>query len=184
MNTVFTFILMSSLVALIYISPDSILPTMLSGGEKAISLCLTLLPTYALWLGFFSLLEASGLGNKLAKLLFYPLKKIYGKLDKETNTLISLNVSANLLGMSGIATPLGISACNNLDKQNNLKGICTLFTFSCAGLCILPTSVISLRAKYLSNNPYDIIVPTFLSSLVFILAGLFLVKIFVKNENI
>ncbi|MBO4962402.1 MAG: hypothetical protein J6C97_01355 [Clostridia bacterium] len=184
MNTVFAFILLSSLVALICINPTQILPTMLLGGEKAISLCLTLLPTYALWLGFFSLVEASGLGQKLAKILFLPIKKLFGKVDKETNTLISLNISANLLGMSGIATPLGISACNNLDKQNNLKGVSTLFILSCTGLCLLPTSVISLRAKFLSNNPYDIIIPTFLSSIVFAFVGLFLVKIFIKNEDI
>ncbi len=184
MNTVFTFIFLSSLVALMYINPSIILPTMLQGGEKAISLCLTLIPTYALWLGFFNLLEVSGLANKLSKILKFPIKLLFGKLDNETHTLISLNLSANLLGMGGIATPLGISACNKLDEQKKYKSTYILFVLACTGFCIIPTSVVSIRAKHLSINPYDIIIPTFLTSIIFAFIGIALVKLFVKNENI
>lgn len=183
MNIIFTIITITSLIMLCFKNPQLVLPTMLSGGEKAINLCLTLLPSYCLWLGFFTLLEACGLDKKFAKTLNKPVKKLFYKTDENSCNLISLNISANLLGMGGIATPLGISACNNMQTHKNFKGISLLFVLSCAGLCFLPTSVISLRAKHASTNAYSIIIPTLLTSLFCALIGIILVKIFIKNEN-
>jgi len=169
---------------LCFTSPNEILPCMISGGEKAISLIITLIPTYAIWLGFFNLIEACGLANKLSKILSKPIKKIFGKTDEKTTQLISLNVSANLLGMSAIATPLGISACSNLDKKKNLKAITYLFILSCSGLCIIPTNVVSLRTKHLSNSASTIILPILLTNFFFICIGFLLAKILIRNENI
>ncbi len=181
MNSVFFIICITTISVMIFSHPEQILPTMLGGGEKALNLILTLLPSYALWLGFFALLEASGITEKLAKALKKPINALFGKTDEETNKLISINLSANLLGMSGIATPTGISACERLDKQNNVKALSTLFVLSASGLQLLPTSVISLRTEFLSANPTDIILPTLLSTLVSATVGIILVKILIRK---
>ncbi len=181
MNTVFTVICVIAIIVMTFSCPQKVLPTMLGGGEKALNLILTMLPSYCLWLGFFALLESSGLAEKMAKFLKKPIKILFGKTDEQTSKLISLNLSANLLGMSGIATPSGISACERLDKENNIKALSTLFVLSASGLQLLPTSIISLRTQFLSVNPTDIILPTFLSTLVSAIVGIILVKIFIRK---
>ncbi len=181
MNSVFVIICTLSISVMIFSFPEQVLPTMLGGGEKALNLILTLLPSYALWLGFFALLESSGLAKKIAKILKKPINKLFGKTDEQTNELLTLNISANLLGMSGIATPTGISACERLDEQNNIKALSTLFVLSASGLQLLPTSVISLRTQFLSANPTDIILPTLLSTLISATVGVILVKLFVRK---
>lgn len=181
MNAVFTFICITSLTIMLFNCPQSVLPAMLSGGEKAINLIIAIIPSYALWMGFFSLLEASGISQKLAKFLKKPIQLLIGKTDESTNQLISLNLSANLIGISGIATPAGISACENLDKQNSFKALSLFFVLAASGLQLLPTAIISLRTRYLSINPTDIILPIFLSALFTAIIGILLVKIFIKK---
>jgi spore maturation protein A len=83
--------------------------------------------------------------------------------------------------MSGIATPSGISACERLDKENNIKALSTLFVLSASGLQLLPTSIISLRTEFLSVNPTDVILPTILSTLVSAIIGIILVKILIRK---
>ena len=181
MNAVFTAICLISMVIMLFNASSDILPCMLNGGEKAIKLIIAILPSYALWLGFFALLEASGVSKKLAIVLKKPLKWILGDIDSETNKLVALNVSANLMGMSGIATPLGIEATNNLDRQNKFKALSALFVLAASGLQLLPTSVISLRTRFLSTSPTDIMLPIFLSALVSCTVGILLVKIFIRK---
>lgn len=181
MNTVFTLVCTLSICIMLFKSPNTILPSMLSGGEKAINLVIAILPSYALWMGFFALLEKSGVSNKFAKIFKKPVKWLLGDVDSKTNQLVSLNISANLMGMSGVATPLGIEATNRLDKQNNFKALSTLFVLASSGLQLLPSSVISIRTRFLSASPSDIILPIFLSSLISAVVGIVLVKTFIKK---
>ena len=110
MNIIFGLILILSTVILIFTSPDALLSAMLAGGDKALSLTLKMVVIYAVWLGVFGLLEKSGLANKLARLL-RPLNKfLFGEVPEKANDFMSLNISANILGMSGATTPMGIKS--------------------------------------------------------------------------
>lgn len=181
MNVVFTIICVSAIITILFTNPKTVLSTMLGGGEKAVNLVIKLIPSYSVWLGFFALLEASGIAQKLALILKKPINKLLGKVDDDTSRLISLNLSANLLGLSAVATPLAISACKNLTKEKNYFALSAFFVLTCSGLQLLPTSVISLRTNFLSENPYAIILPTLLASLFSATIGYILVKIFIKK---
>ncbi len=95
---------------LVVVSPESAFSIMISGASNALTLAFTLIAIYAIWLSILSLMEGIGLSKALNK-LFRPLTK---KLFKGESDLaleyITLNFSANLLGMGGAATPLGIKA--------------------------------------------------------------------------
>ena len=109
MNIIFIAVLLLSTILLIFSNPDAVLGAMLSGGEKALSLSLKMVVIYAVWLGIFQLMENSGLAKKIAR-LFRPVNKfLFGELPDKANDFMSLNISANLLGMSGATTPMGIN---------------------------------------------------------------------------
>ncbi|MBE7087122.1 MAG: hypothetical protein E7369_02330 [Clostridiales bacterium] len=182
MNAIFGLVITASIVFLTFSSPQLILSTMISGGEKALELTLKLTVIYAVWLGVFELLEMSGLSKKFANLL-KPLNRfLFGKLPEKANDFISLNISANVLGMSGATTPMGIKAIRELEKYPNTDyAIKMFFVINATSVQIIPSSVLALRSSFSASSPTDIIIPTILATLLSSIVGILLVKIFVKK---
>ena len=116
MNVIFGIILILSTSILLFTTPDALLSAMLSGGQKALNLSMKMVVIYAVWLGVFSLLEKTGLAQKFAKALSPMNKMLFGDLPGKSNDFISMNISANVLGMSGATTPMGIKSINELEK--------------------------------------------------------------------
>ena len=183
MNIIFGIILILSTIILIIKSPETLLSSMLSGGEKALTLTLKMVVIYAVWLGVFELLERSGLAKKFAKLL-KPLNRfLFGKVPEKANDFMSLNISANMLGMSGATTPMGIKSIQELEKYKNTEyAICMFFVINATSVQIIPSSILALRSSMGAVSPSDIILPTILSTLVSTIVGVLLVKIFCKRK--
>ncbi len=183
MNIIFGLVLTLSTIFLIFSNPDALLSSMLAGGEKALSLSLKMVVIYAVWLGVFELLEKSGLANKFAKLL-KPINRIlFGTLPDKANDFISLNISANVLGMSGATTPMGIRSIQELEKHPNTEYAITMFfVINATSVQLIPSSVMALRTSFGSISPADIIIPTILATLLSSIVGILLVKIFVKKR--
>ena len=184
MNIIFGIVLILSTIVLIFINPELLLSSMLSGGEKAFSLSLKMIVIYAVWMAVFELLEKSGLANKIAK-LFKPVNKaLFGKLPEKASDYMSLNISANLLGMSGATTPMGINSIRELDKHKNTDyAVSMFFVINATSVQIIPSSVLALRTQLGSTAPSDIILPTILATLLSSIVGILLVKIFVKKDK-
>ena len=137
---------------------------------------------YAVWLGVFELLEKSGLSRKIAKMLKPINRFLFGDLPKTANDFISLNISANMLGMSGATTPMGIKSITELEKYPNTRYAITMFfVINATSVQIIPSSVLALRSSLGSVSPADIILPTIIATLVSTIVGVLLVKIFVKK---
>ena len=108
MNIVFIILIISSIIGLTIINPESVLTTLISGTTSAINLSLTLIAIYAIWLSVIKIMSEIGL-NRIIYKLFKPIVKRLFKGENElTYEYITLNFSANILGMGGAATPLGI----------------------------------------------------------------------------
>ena len=184
MNAIFGIIIFLSIIILLFINPDGVLSTMLSGGEKALSLTLKLVVIYAVWMGVFSLLDKTGLSNKFAKVLRPFNRFLFGKTPDTANDFISLNLSANILGISGATTPMGIKAIQELEKYPNTQyAISMFFVINATSIQIIPSSVMALRTSLGSSSPADIILPTILTTLLSTLIGILLVRIFIKKPK-
>lgn len=184
MNIIFALVLVLSTVVLIFTNPDGVLLAMLSGGEKALALTLKMVVIYAVWLGVFELLERTKISNAFAKIL-RPLNKfLFGKVPEKANDFISLNISANMLGMSGATTPMGIKAIQELEKHTGTEYAITMFfVINATSVQIIPSSVMALRTSMGSTAPADIIIPTILATLISSVVGVLLVKILVKKNK-
>ncbi len=183
MNVIFGLVVAVSTVCLLFISPDGVLSAMLGGGQKALDLTMKMVVIYAVWLGIFELLERTGLAKKFARLLSPLNRFLFGKVPKEANDFMSLNISANILGMSGATTPMGIKSIQALEKYPNTEyAIAMFFVINATSVQIIPSSVLALRTSFNSASPADIILPTILATLVSSIIGVLLVKIFVKGK--
>lgn len=166
MNAIWIFLMITSFVCLMISRPDAILSSMLSSSASALMLCLNLCSMYAVWLGMFEILDASGATEKLAR-FFRPITKRLFKTDNPyAQQQISLNIAANILGLGSAATPAGIEAMKTMDDESGFPtfGMIMLFIINATSIQLLPTTAISLRLAAGSQNAADIILPTMLST--------------------
>lgn len=179
MNAFWLLMMLSSILVLLVTNPSAVLSEMISASTNALNLCIELCAVYCVWLGIIELVDASGLGEKLAKLLRPLIKKIF-KVDKpETQKLIAMNVSANMLGLGNASTPMGIKAMQALDDGSGKANFAMimLIVVNATSIQLLPTTVIGLRASAGSQNPADIILPTLIVTMVTTILGILLVHI-------
>ena len=105
-------------------------------------------------------------------------------MPEKAEEYASINLSANLLGMSGATTPFGIKTIEELDKNKNTNYATTMFfVINATSIQIIPSSVLALRISLDSANPSSIILPTILATTVSTIVGILLTKIFVKRDN-
>lgn len=157
---------------------DSVTLLLNSGIEKAFELFFTLAPIMAFWSGIMEIASRSGATELISKLLSPLTSLLFGKKYKNSPVMgkISMNMSANLLGMGNAATPLGLSAIKALDSINPhpdtlSRAMCMFIIVNTASIQIIPSSVIALRAQYGSSSPSDIIIPTIVTTLSAFCAG-------------
>lgn len=183
MNAIFGIILLLSVATLTFIAPEGVLSAFLSGGEKALSLTLKMTVVYAVWLGVLNLFEKTGLSDKCARMTKPFNRLLFGKLPDSAENYIALNVSANILGMSGATTPMGIKAIRELEKHPNTRhAIDVFFVINATSVQLIPSSVLALRVKCGAASPSDIILPTILATLISTVIGVFLINLLRKRR--
>lgn len=177
MNIFWLMMMLFSILALLVVNPSAVLSEMISASTDALELCIELCAVYCVWLGIIELVEVSGLGEKLAKLLRPLIKKVFKVENPETQKLIAMNVSANMLGLGNAATPMGIKAMQALDDGSGKANFAMimLIVINATSIQLLPTTVIGLRASAGSENPSDIILPTLIVTFFTTLLGILLV---------
>ena len=184
MNTLFTFIFLLSAFLLLCNAPETFLSALLEGAGKGASVCVSLVATYSVWLGLMRVWEDSGVTKIISRIVKPVTKWLFKTEDEEALHAINMNVSVNLLGISGAATPYGIQAAQRLDKTKNAEySSAMLFVLNATSIQILPTSIISVRVALQSAAPNNIIIPTMLASLLSTLLGIMLIKVFIHPET-
>lgn len=160
---------------------------LIDSGASSIELILTMAGIMCLWSGIMKIAVESGLTNIFAKLFAPLLRPLFPKLDKNSEAFqsITMNISANLLGLGNAATPFGLKAMEQLHTLNNKSDVASnemviFVVMNTASLQLLPTTLATLRQTYGSTAPFEIIVPVWISSV----CALAVALIFVCTLNI
>ncbi len=157
-----------------------------SGGNDAVSLALKLTGIICLWNGLTAIAEKSGLTSNFCKLLSPLIKLIFPKLeDKKAKEAISMNITANLLGLGNMATPLGLEAMSRLQKSNPNPETATdnmvkFVVINSAAIRLVPTTIALLRGEYGSSSPMEILLPSLITSVIALSVGIFMTNILKK----
>ncbi len=184
MNTLFSLLFILCSFFLLCHSPDGFLVAMLEGGSKAAATCVALVATYSIWMGLIKVWEESGVARGVAKLIKPLTKKILKTEDEEALRSASMNLSVNLLGISGAATPYGVRCANLLDRTENAEySSAMFFVLNATSLQILPASMVAVRVAMQSATPTDIILPTFLTTVFSTLVGILLTRVFLYPKH-
>ncbi len=160
MNAVFTGIFLASLVALTVVAPQNVLPALLGGAEKSLKMAVTLFCIYAVWMGISRLAEKSGLSRAAARGLKPLTRRLFKTENEAANENIAMNLSCNLLGIGGAATPYAVKAISELEKENNGFAQKLLFIINATSVQVVPSTVIAMRAAAGSAAAADIFLPS------------------------
>lgn len=167
---------------------DKVTAAMLSGCDVAVKTAFSLIGIMAFWLGIMKIAEKSGLVNLISKLIYPIIKPLFKDLKKDSAAPadITLSLSANALGLTNAATPIGLKVMEDLQKENPNKeeasdSMCMFLGMNTAGFQIIPATVIAVLVGLGATKPTDIILPTLIvttiSFIVAIITALILKKV-------
>jgi len=179
------FIIISIIYAIFSGNIESLNKSIFSSTESAVNLTLTLLGMTCLWSGIMEIASKTQIIEDLSKILKPVIGKLFSGLNEKSSNNIIMNIIANMLGLGNAATPLGLKAMNELQKENKDKEMLSdnmmmLIVLNTASLQIIPTTIIAIRNSLGSENPTNIIVPVWISTICAAIVGIAITKIVIK----
>ena len=131
--------------------------------------------------------EKAGLVVFISKIL-KPIAKVLFKDTKPDSPAIgdiAMSLSANALGLTNAATPIGLKVMKELQEENPNKDVatdsmCMFLSMNTAGFQIIPATVIAILVSVGSKNPSEIILPTLIVTTLAFFASIILALIFKK----
>ncbi|MDQ7040435.1 MAG: nucleoside recognition domain-containing protein [Rhodothermus sp.] len=153
--------------------------------RTAVTLALGLIGLLALWLGLLRIAETAGLVQHLARWTQPLLRPLFPDVprDHPAFALITLNLTANMLGLGNAATPLGIKAMEALQKLNPRPDTATnamvmLLAMNTASVQLVPPVLLmAIMGAAINELILPIILVTLTSLVVAIIAAKLLARL-------
>lgn len=159
----------------------------MKAGQDAVETSLGMTGGFMLFGGLIGILENAGMIRLLTKRLRRPLNWLFGQdVGEDALEAIAVNLSANMLGLSNAATPMGMQAARLLNMNRSQlpsHALCMLLVINSTSVQLLPSSVIALRSAAGSARPDAVILPSLAASAVSTALGIALCKRMEKRER-
>lgn len=186
MNYIFYFLITISIIAgAINGRLSDVVNAILTGAELSVKVAFSLIGIMAFWLGMMKIAKRCGLVKIIAQIIKPVTKRLFNEIPEDSPAIgdIAMSFSANALGLANAATPIGIKAMEELQKQNIDKksasnAMCMFLAMSTAGFQLIPATVISVLISIGYKNPTEIIAPTLLVTTIAFLSAITIAKIF------
>jgi spore maturation protein A len=166
---------------------ENVTKSAIDAASSSVTIAIGLIGTMALWLGIMKIAEDSGLLALAAKAITPILKRLFPDVPAGHPAMASMtmNIAANMLGLSNAATPMGLKAMEDLETLNTHPGVatnamCMFLTINTAGLQLIPATVIGVLASAGSKDPTVIIGTTIAATFTALIAGVTTVKLLEK----
>ena len=138
--------------------------------STSVDIAIGLIGLLAFWLGVFQVAESSGLVSKLANGLAPFLSRIMPDIPRHhpAHGSITMNISANLLGLDNAATPFGIKAMQDMQSLSTQKDTLTnaqimFLVLNTSSVTLFPIAVFLYRAEQGALQPTDVFIPILLA---------------------
>lgn len=182
-------IILGILVGAINGNMKEITEAALESAGDAVSLCITMAGTMALWVGLMEVAENSGLIKKLTRMLSPFVSFMFPGIPKghKARDYISTNIIANVLGLGWACTPAGLKAMEELARLEEERGnhenlyvasneMCTFLILNISSLQLIPVNMIAYRQQYGSVDSAGIIAPAIVATFISTLAAVIYCK--------
>ena len=156
-------------------------------GQEALETVVGLIGSFAFFGGLIGILEKAGAIGLMSRAMRRPLEGLFGKnAGDEAFEAVSVNLAANMLGLSNAATPMGMRAARLLNAEHASTpsdALCMLLVINATSVQLLPSSVIALRNAAGSGMADAVVLPGLAASAVSTAVGIALCKLLQKREK-
>ena len=162
-----------------------LMTALFDAARTGFDIALGLTGVMALWLGFMKIGERAGMIDAFARAVNPLMRHLFPGVPAghPAQGAMTMNISANLLGLDNAATPLGLKAMQELQSLNREPDTATnaqimFLVLNTAGLTLIPTSVIAIRQTMavkqglVGFNAADIFLPTLLVTAITLVCAL------------
>ena len=172
LNGLFVFVSLASvLIAAFTGQMQALTDAILTSARNAVDLAIGLVGVMAFFLGLMRVASDAGLMASLSRAVSPVMRLLFPSVPSGSPAMSAmiLNISANMMGLGNAATPFGIKAIEELNKYNSRTGTATnamvlFLTINTAGLAILPSGIIGIRAALGSGDASGVFLPTWFAS--------------------
>ncbi len=186
MNYIFYFLIVISLIFAGFNGKlQDVVNAILSGAELSVKVAFSLIGIMAFWLGIMKIAEKSGILDIITKLIKPITKWLFNEVPQDNKAIgdIAMSFSANALGLTNAATPIGLKAMDelqelNADKNSASNSMCMFLAMNTAGFQIVPATVIAVLAGIGYKNPTEIIMPTLIVTTIAFISAILTAKLF------
>lgn len=123
------------------------------------------------WLGVLRLMEKAGVLEAVVRFLSPLLRRLFPDVPKDHPALgaMVMNLSANMLGLSNSATPMGLKAMGHLQeinphKQSASNAMITFLALNTGAFTLIPITAMNFLNAAGVSNSFRVIVPTILAT--------------------
>lgn len=139
--------------------------------KLSVEVMVLLFGTLTLWLGFLQIAERAGLVDLLARILGPLFARLMPEVPRGHPSigLITLNFTANALGLDNAATPIGLRAMRELQTLNPHPETATnaqilFLVLNASSLTLLPVSIFMYRLQQNATDPTLVFLPILLAT--------------------
>lgn len=155
--------------------------------EVSVDISIYLIGAMTLWLGIMKIGEKGGAIDIMSKGIKPLFSRIFPDIPKHhpAHGAMVMNFAANMLGLDNAATPAGLKAMEELQKENKTKDTASnaqimFLVLNTSGLTLIPVTILALRASKGAANPAEVFIPILLATYFSTMVGLISVAIWQK----
>nr|WP_275658964.1 nucleoside recognition domain-containing protein [Shewanella sp. Isolate11] len=156
-----------------------------ASAKLAAEIALGLIGVLALWMGLMRVGEKAGVVGAIAYLFEPLLRRLMPEVPRGHPAFgsVTMNLTANILGLDNAATPLGLKAMQDLQSLNPTKSVATnaqilFLVLNTSSVTLVPVTVFLYRAQQGAAAPADIFLPILLATTASTLVGVLVVAVF------
>lgn len=188
MNYIFYFLIVFSIIiAAVNGKLQDVVNAILTGADLSVKVAFSLIGIMAFWLGIMRIAEKAGIVDYITKLIKPVARWLFKDIPSDNKAIgdIAMSFSANALGLTNAATPIGLKAMEemqevNSDKTSASDAMCMFLAMNTAGFQLIPATVIAVLVGIGYKNPTEIVAPTLLVTSIAFISAIIVAKIFQK----
>lgn len=174
--------LVSVITAILTGRVDETVSAVFDGAKASVDTLIALAGAMCFWTGIMKIAEKSGISDFICRIVSPITCRLFPGCSDIARRYITMNITANLLGMGNAATPMGMLAAEALDSENPAPyapsvNMCMLIVLNTTAFQLVPSTIIALRAAAGSADAVSVIAPIWFASACAVIAGVISVKI-------
>lgn len=162
---------------------EQVINALFKMSSVTVDIAIGLIGILSFWLGMMKVAEHAGIISKLSLFLSPLFSRLMPEVPKGHPAIgtMTMNLSANIIGLDNAATPLGLKAMQDLQTLNPKKDTASnaqilFLVLNTSSITLFPITVFVYRAQLGAQAPTDVFIPILLATFASTLAGLLCVS--------